>query len=92
MGSNTSKLHSAVLESNVRVLKKLVEKRGVDIETEFPAQNCATSERYKDKLVIVRAIHVAARHGYVQELNHFKFEHKSRLLTFAGMTLRWSFC
>lgn len=66
MGSNASKLHSAALEANLRVLNILVRKRGVDVETEFGANNCATSDQYRDKMVVVRAIHVAARHGYVQ--------------------------
>lgn len=66
MGSNSSKLHTAALEGNVRVLKILVEKRGVDVETEFGKNNCAICDYYSNKLVVVRAIHVAARHGYVQ--------------------------
>ena len=66
MGSNSSKLHAAALEGNLRMLKILVEKRGVDVETEFGKSNCAISDQYSNKLVVVRAIHVAARHGYVK--------------------------
>lgn len=69
MGSTSSKLHTAALEANLRVLKKLVEKQGVDVETEFGAADCATSEQYNTStstLVVVRVLHVAARHGYVR--------------------------
>lgn len=65
MGSNSSKLHTAALEANVRVLKNLAEKRGVDVETEFGAIDCSINNEYDKKLVVVRTIHVAARHGYV---------------------------
>jgi len=65
MGSNSSKLHTAALEANLRVLKNVVQKRGVDVETEFGALDCSIQNEYTKKLVIVRAIHVAARHGYV---------------------------